>query len=467
MVRGIRNFIEENKPLLQVALDYTSLSDALRVASILRRELGGEGWLAEAGTPLIKSSGAIGISSLAAIVDPIPVVADTKTADTGALEVEIAAKSGASIATVLACADDTTIREAVGRAHELGLLVAVDTIGLKDPVKRVEELEAQKRKIEQEIEAIENHRDIRFDSSRIKEHYMQIEEMVRKLKYDFSEIEYNFRRLNSEAMEKIALASAGKGEVLDSIFAIEDDIRESDQGKSFFAFWQLLSDVQSSERLAQLLEDIYRVDEIQELDSAKKLKDLKFSLLKNGEKVYGVSSKLIEQLRRFLDDRVWAENRRILELSKKIEKEALEIKEDAPKAKNFISLAGYKVTIDSIFSKSLFSPKEEQLFTKELRDEEITLDMESFYDIFYVDETLLAQNIQKLLLEKDQVRLSEVIAQNPIKKGVAELVGYISLAKRSESVLIDEKVMESVVLEDSYGKCKKIALPKIIFVREE
>ena len=331
---------------------------------------------------------------------------------------------------------------------------------------RIAELEAKRSALSEEIEAIRAKQDIRFDTSRIKEHFMQIEEMVRKLKYDFSEIEYNFRSLNATAMEKIALGSEAKGDVLDSIFEIEESIRQSDQGKSFFAFWQLLSDVERSDKLSELIESVYSIETIQSIDDERKLKNLKFTLLKNGEKVFGVSSKLIEQLRRFLDDRVWVENRRILELATNIEKKILEIKEDVPKVKNFMSIAGHKAEIDSIFSKSLYRPKKAHEFTRELVEEDVVLDMDSFYTLFFIDEEQLAQNIRKKLLSAPQVKLSEVIEAFPVSKGIAELVGYISLAKKSEYVRIDESSVEYIEISDESGTRKRVRVPKIIFVRD-
>ena len=331
---------------------------------------------------------------------------------------------------------------------------------------RIEELESQKAEIDAKIAAIASQKSIRFDTARVKEHYMQISEMVRKLKYDFSEIEYNFRALNATAMEKIALANETKGSVLSSIFEIEDSIRESDQGKSFFAFWQLLSDVERSEKLSNLIENLYKIETINSFDSEKKLQNLKFSLLKNGEKVFGVSAKLIEQLRRFLDDRVWLENRRILELTQGIEKLAIEIKEREPKKKNFMQIAGHKVAINSIFSKSLYEIKAPQSFTKELQEQKSSIDMESFYNQFFVDEALLQKNIQEALLQTPQVTLQEVIAAHPITKGVAELVAYISIAKNSKSVLIDESRVQNIVIKDENGGDKSVTTPKIIFVRD-
>jgi len=330
---------------------------------------------------------------------------------------------------------------------------------------RVEQLELEKLEIDKQIDAINNQRDIRFDNSMIKEHYMQIDEMARKLKYDFSEIEYNFRSLNQTAMEKIALSSESKGEVLSSIFDIEDEIRESDQGKSFFAFWQLLSDTTRSAKLTQLIENLYTIDMINEFDKPKKLLNLKYQLLRSGEKVYSVSSKLMEQLRKYIDDRVWIENRRILELIKDIQKNAMSLKDNAPNTKKFTSVDNPKVKINSIFSKKLYLPKEEQVFEKELKEEDIEIDMDSFYNLFFVDEEVLEQNIQKILLQKEQVSLSEIVKNFPVKKGIAELIGYISIAKKLESVAIDQDCYEVLDIKDDNGNQKKIKIPKIIFAR--
>jgi hypothetical protein len=67
---------------------------------------------------------------------------------------------------------------------------------------RIEALQRQKNEIDEKIEAIQLKRDLRFDDSRIKEHYMQILEITQRLTYDFTEMEYKFKELNTHAMEK-------------------------------------------------------------------------------------------------------------------------------------------------------------------------------------------------------------------------------------------------------------------------
>lgn len=126
-------------PLLQVALDYTRLEDAVRTAVRVSGALGGD-VVVEAGTPLIKSEGLRSVSLLAAAAAPAPVVADMKTADTGSLEVRIAAEAGADAATVLSCALDETIEDAAREAHRQGIALVADLIGSRDPVAEAERL---------------------------------------------------------------------------------------------------------------------------------------------------------------------------------------------------------------------------------------------------------------------------------------------------------------------------------------
>lgn len=331
---------------------------------------------------------------------------------------------------------------------------------------RVKKLQEEKKSIDKQIEAIKRKEDLRFDSSRIKEHFMLIEETARKLKYDFSQIEYNFRDLNLSAMEQIASLQEAKDKVLSSIFDVEDSIRQSDQGKSFFAFWQILTDANKNEELSTMLEEIYKIKEIEEFDKVGELKNLKYDLLSNANKIAKVTSKLMEQLRRFLDDRVWVENKKILELCKSIEKKALEVKEKAPNQKNFSILPHTKVKIDSVFEKSLYTVKQEVEFDAKVKKESLEeIDLDSFYNLFFIDEEKLKSNINFFLQKSPQCSLSQIIEKFPIKKGVSEVISYLSIAKNSDNSLIMTDTKEKIMIEDENRDKKLLAIPKIIFTK--
>ena len=127
------------RAVLQVALDILELERALQIA---KESLdGGSDWI-EVGTPLIKSEGMNAVRSFREHFPNGVIVADMKVADTGTLEVEMAAKAGANIVCVLADSDNSVIIEAVRAARLYGIKIMADLINVKDPLERAQELEA-------------------------------------------------------------------------------------------------------------------------------------------------------------------------------------------------------------------------------------------------------------------------------------------------------------------------------------
>ncbi len=126
------------KPILQVALDLLNQHRAIQIAK--ESVKGGADWL-EAGTPLIKSEGMDIIRKLKDDFPDKTIVADMKTMDTGAFETEMASKAGADVVVILGAADDSTIKDAIKSARKYGTKIMIDLIGVKDKIKKAQELE--------------------------------------------------------------------------------------------------------------------------------------------------------------------------------------------------------------------------------------------------------------------------------------------------------------------------------------
>jgi 3-keto-L-gulonate-6-phosphate decarboxylase len=126
-------------PVIQIAIDVPDIDAALRLA-----ELGikaGVDWL-EAGTPLIVRRGADAIGAIARAFPEYPVLADYKTMDSGGKNVHLTKDQGGHIMTVCAGAHDETVKSAVAASKETGVLVIVDTIGVRDQVSRARKVAA-------------------------------------------------------------------------------------------------------------------------------------------------------------------------------------------------------------------------------------------------------------------------------------------------------------------------------------
>lgn len=115
--------MSNDSPILQLALDFANLSQALRAAR--EAVAGGAQWL-EAGTPLIKSEGLASVRALHREFPDHTIVADMKTMDAGRVEVEMAAQAGADVVAVLGAASDSTIAECVEAGQRYDAQIMVD-----------------------------------------------------------------------------------------------------------------------------------------------------------------------------------------------------------------------------------------------------------------------------------------------------------------------------------------------------
>jgi 3-hexulose-6-phosphate synthase len=118
-----------DRPIVQISLDLTSISEALEHARKAVRA--GIDWL-EAGTPLILAEGLRAVRALRQEFPGYPVVADLKTMDGGYLEAEMMAHAGATHVVVMARAHPATIKAVVKAGRDYGVKVMGDDLGCDD-----------------------------------------------------------------------------------------------------------------------------------------------------------------------------------------------------------------------------------------------------------------------------------------------------------------------------------------------
>jgi 3-hexulose-6-phosphate synthase/6-phospho-3-hexuloisomerase len=120
-------------PLVQLALDFATVDEALRAAEIGLR-VGVD--ILEAGTPLIVAQGVTAIGRLASAFPQMPILADYKTMDSGWRNVLLTREQGGHYMTVCANAPDETVQSAIRQGKESSIQVVADTIGVTDQAAR-------------------------------------------------------------------------------------------------------------------------------------------------------------------------------------------------------------------------------------------------------------------------------------------------------------------------------------------
>jgi len=336
----------------------------------------------------------------------------------------------------------------------------------RDKEARLEQLNKQKEQLEQEIRAVEQG-DIKImDDRSVRERFMQFSGTARDLLSDFRGVEQNFRNLDRSIREEVAAWSGDKKGLLDRIFQQQDKINQSDQGKSFQAFWEFLMSPSSQQELMKLLEKVGALEALDELPKDNHLAMMHHDWIRAGDQAQRTVAQLSRQLRRFLEDQAGLESRRITELLDRIDISALALKEKHPKGV-FYHVEGSKPQIKLPMERRLFSPPLVMDITSEVTDETAPVDTELLFRQSRIDKALLQENISELLSRQSQISLAQVIHQFPLKEGLAELMAYFSLASDNPLAHFARDQQELVLWESHEEKKRAARIPKILFNRNQ
>jgi hypothetical protein len=264
--------------------------------------------------------------------------------------------------------------------------------------------------------------------------------------------------------ERIALWDGRKGELLQDILGERDLIADSDQGRSFRAFWDFLMSQTRQEELTQLLQRVLQLGAVAELAPDSRLARVHYDWLEAGEHAQRTVALLSQQLRRLLDDQAWLENRRIMEMLRSLEAAALAVR-DLPPAGEFMAMADTAASIELPLERPLHTPKTATALVSvklEAGDEDV--DAAALYSQFFVDKGVLAQHIRRTLQERAQVTLAQLLVQHPLRRGLAELVIYLQLAAEQGAAVADGEE-DVIVWHAQDGSTKRAHLPRVIFSR--
>ena len=191
-----------------------------------------------------------------------------------------------------------------------------------DPGKRITDLQKRRDDLDAEIAQILAGNIPLLDDTALKDRFQQFTQLARELLSDFREVEHNFRLLDRRVRERIALWDGAKGALLEEIMGERDAISDSDQGRSFRAFWGFLMSSRRQEELTELLDRVLALAPVAELKPDIRTRRVHYDWLEAGEHTQRTVAQLSQQLRRFLDDQVWLENRRIMDILHGIEAKA-------------------------------------------------------------------------------------------------------------------------------------------------
>jgi hypothetical protein len=310
-----------------------------------------------------------------------------------------------------------------------------------DPKVRLVELHRRRDALDREIAQAEAGNVEVLDATALRDRYQQLATTARDLLSDFREVEDNFRTLDRAARERIAGWQGSKGDLLAELIGNRADIAGSDQGRSFQAFYDFLL---SETRQDELVDLLARVERVEQVEADRRLRTIHHDWSEAAERTQRTVRQISEQLRRFLDDQVWLENRRVLNLARAVEAAALACRQTPPTLGLDVDVPG--VDINLPFERPLFDARPATRVDSLLDpDADDDVDMTALFGQTFIDQARLADNVRSAIPEGGSVLLSDIVRMYPIEQGAAEVVGYLALSDDDIEVTLDEN--DETVLE--------------------
>jgi hypothetical protein len=223
------------------------------------------------------------------------------------------------------------------------------------------------------------------------------------------------------------------------------------------------------ELLSERLDRVLALPAVAALGPDPRTRRVHYDWLEAGEVTQRTVAQLSAQLRRFLDDQAWLENRRIMDILHGLEAGALAVRDHPPPgALMEIDEAG--ADIDLPMERPLHTPAVKAAIADvELAAGDGDLDAGALFGQVVVDRAPLTLHIRRALEDRAQVALGELIATRPLTQGLAELVTYLQLASDSFGAVIDEDRPEAILWRadgsDGSPVTRRATLPRVIFVR--
>ena len=335
----------------------------------------------------------------------------------------------------------------------------------EDREKRLELLRQKKEDIERQIESLEMGEEIEvYEDYQIEPRYNSLNKLAKELLSDFKEVDDNFKEIIKQIYKR-QTDNEGKKNILNYIFDAYAELKDSQQGKSFYAFWEFLLSSELQKEWDELTDLLYKTLDKRNIDSKDKfLKEMKKHLFDAGEKVSKTNDRMSEKLSLIIRNNGNSDTQATKQVINDIKKLLLNTTQN--KERNNASLSYEVVELNLPLERQLnLTPKQEIEYKNVPTEASLGITelerLDKLYNHHQIDRKILRKRIDIILRENTQTTLAEVIElNNGIEKGLSELFGYIAILKEYKTVVSDDRKQEF-----AFSKDKTITIPKIIITK--
>lgn len=340
-----------------------------------------------------------------------------------------------------------------------------------DPAARLETLYAERARLDAEIERVKSGKVEVLGGQRALERTREVIQLADDLAEDFRRVREDFEQLNREFRERIIDDEGQRGDLLDRLFEGVDVIAGSEAGRSFSAFWALLNNVEQSAQLDAAMETVLSRGFARRLQREERqlLRGFTRVMLERGSHVHDVMQHFARSLRGFVQSRDYLEQRRLNQLLKQAQSEALQLRDDVGAHRRVpveLPLSGARLR--SLSQWRLHDPRHARVDGRIDLSGGAAISLDSVSALVAQSEINfrgLRRDLYELLDVQEQLSISQVLAARPAEQGLGSIIGYLSLATRHG--VVAEGELEEVAWKGGDGRWRHARVPLVWFLKEK
>ena len=339
-----------------------------------------------------------------------------------------------------------------------------------DAAKRVEELKNRKAEIDKEIKKIEmGIRPEIYTNAQLRERLEWFTRLSHELLSDFREVEDNFKHIHRHIVEQHTRAEVNKGAIVGYAFEAYDALRKSDQGKSFYAFWDFLISRAGQEEWRELTDQLLLLLQDRNIGGdGEFVQHIKSLLLQQGRNVYEANDRMAEKLSRIITEKEIARHRRLRQQIGQIKELVFRFMEEEPPPCGLVLQTLTPVRMNMERKLTLAERPGATVVKQPVNAREKIEDMERFSRLLntaHIDKKKLWQKVEQVLEHKKTATLLEVITEKGLDNGVAEVISYFSFLKeKANQVQYMQEITELIPLDTE--KTNYLEIPYLLFARK-
>ena len=321
-----------------------------------------------------------------------------------------------------------------------GLSQGVNT----DPEARIKDLSRKREEIDEEILRIRETGEAPiFGEDIIRDQVYDLSDLVEHFLSDFRAIEEFFKDHAREISKLYAKGDASKGDIVEHVLDADEELRNCDQGKSYFGFRSMMTNPALARQFRKLAEQTSDIARRRGLDPNKTFLSLSDRLFGEAGSAHGAYGRISRKLRQVVGDHAGGGGRQVRKTLSQIRKDAYLLREVPPIDWDFE--IDIRPQFFGLMESDFWEPKSVEAFApiSTAKNEDSKWINEILSSVGEpLDLKKFRERVDEELAETETILLTDMVNKYPLERGVVDVVCYRVVAGEDSrhDILSDEIV---------------------------